>query len=442
MYYVAKASQLFIESGTKFQRDIIWAMGVMKFAAARANAELGLLSWDKAYAIMDVAREIMEGLHDGRIVVDVFQTGSGTGLNINVNEVIAQRALEKFGISLHPNDDVNLGQSSNDVVPTAIRLAVIKAWSDKLRPKLIKLIDALGAKAEEFKTVVKAGRTHLRDALPVTFGQELSGYRDAFARNLKALESLGEFVKEVPIGGTAVGTGVNTHPSFGERVVEIINAETGLAIKRGNPFTEMKLLTDILLFSGGLRALAVDLLRLCQDLRLMFSGPYTGLGEIELPSQEEVPGSSAMPGKTNPVTLEATMQAVVYVLGLDETVKWAASLGEFELAMGIPVAGWATVREVEVLAEALGKITDLVILNMKPKVDIMKSYAERSAALITLLAPIMGYDKAREVAGRSIRDVLREMGLDESEIEKLLDPANLTTPGFKVRRRHKNGSQS
>lgn len=435
MGYVARARRLFLESGERFQRDIIWAMGVVKFAAARANAELGLLSWERANAIMEVARELSEGLHDGRVVVDVFQTGSGTGLNMNMNEVIAQRALEKFGISLHPNDDVNLGQSSNDVVLTAMRIAVIKAWRDRFRPPLAKLVESLGAKAEEFKTVVKAGRTHLRDALPVTLGQELSGYRDAFARNLKALEALAEFLREVPIGGTAVGTGVNTHPLFGQKVVEIINAETGLGIRRGNPFTGMRLLTDLLLFSGGLRALAVDLLRLCQDLRLMFSGPYTGLGEIDLPSQAEVPGSSAMPGKVNPVTLEAAMQAAAYVLGLDEAVKWAASLGEFELAMGIPAMGWATIREVELLAEVTDKVAELAIMNMRPNVDVMRNYAEKSAALITLLTPIIGYDKARELAGRPIREALKEAGLSDDEIENLLGPTNLTTPGFKTKSR-------
>ncbi|AFA39860.1 Fumarase [Pyrobaculum oguniense TE7] len=435
MGYVTRARRLFLESGERFRRDIVWAMGVVKLAAARANAEFGLLSWEKANVIIYVARELVEGVHDGRIVVDVFQTGSGTGLNMNVNEVIAHRALEKFGISLHPNDDVNLGQSSNDVVPTAIRIAVIKAWRDRLKPALVKLVELLEAKADEFKAVVKAGRTHLRDALPVTLGQELYGYRDAFARDLKALEALTEFLREVPIGGTAVGTGVNAHPLFGQKVVEIINAETGLGIKRGNPFTGMRLLTDLLLFSGGLRALAVDMQRLCQDLRLMFSGPYTGLGEIDLPSQADVPGSSAMPGKVNPVTLEAAMQAAAYVLGLDEAVKWAASLGEFELAMGIPVIGWATMREVELLAEAAGKVAELAILDMRPNVDVMRNYAERSAALITLLAPIIGYDKARELAGRPLREVLKEAGLSDAEIEDILNPVNLTTPGFKMKSR-------
>ncbi|ABP50153.1 MAG: lyase family protein [Pyrobaculum arsenaticum] len=435
MGYVTRARRLFLESGERFRRDIVWAMGVVKLAAARANAEFGLLSWEKANAIIYVARELMEGVHDGRIVVDVFQTGSGTGLNMNVNEVIARRAFEKFGISLHPNDDVNLGQSSNDVVPTAIRIAVIKAWRDRLKPALVKLVELLEAKADEFKAVVKAGRTHLRDALPVTLGQELSGYRDAFARDLKALEALAEFLREVPIGGTAVGTGVNAHPLFGQKVVEIVNAETGLGIKRGNPFTGMRLLTDLLIFSGGLRALGVDMQRLCQDLRLMFSGPYTGLGEIDLPSQADVPGSSAMPGKVNPVTLEAAMQAAAYVLGLDEAVKWAASLGEFELAMGIPVIGWATIREMEMLAEAAGKVAELAILDMRPNVDVMRNYAERSAALITLLAPIIGYDKARELAGRPLREVLKEAGLSDAEIEDILNPVNLTTPGFKIKSR-------
>lgn len=437
MSYVETAKRLFLETGTRFPRRVIWAMGLLKRAAAVANAELGLLERRKAEAIADVANLLAEGTYDAEITVDVFQTGSGTGLNMNVNEVIARHVASELGVAVHPNDDVNLCQSSNDVVPSAVRIAAVATYVEELRPELGRLIALLSKKSEEYKHVVKAGRTHLRDALPVTLGQELSGFADALARDLSALDHTAELAKRLPIGGTAVGTGVNAHPRFGQLVVDLLNEWTKLGFERGNPFAGMKLLTDLLLFSGAVRTLAVDMLRLGQDLRLMFSGPFTGLGEVDIPSQEELPGSSIMPGKTNPVTVEAVMQAAAYVLGLDKSIEWGASLGELELGMGIPLVGYSVVLEELIVAEALRKLADRVVPYVRPNAERMRAQAERSAALITLLAPAIGYDKAAELGkrlreGASIRDVLEELGLSKAEIDRLLDLDKMVEGGFRT----------
>ncbi len=437
MGYTEKAAGLFLSTGTKFPRRIIWAMGLVKLAYARANGRLGLLPSDAADAVADAAREVAEGLHDDRIAVDVFQTGSGTGLNMNINEVIADLASRRLGRPVHPNDHVNLGQSSNDVVPTAIRIAAAAEAEEGLLPALRRLVQSLESKAEQFGGVVKPGRTHLRDALPVTLGQELSAYADAFRHDGEAIRQALEYVKEVPLGGTAVGTGLNAHPGLPRLALEEINREAGLGLKPANAFRAMRLLTDLLLLSGVLRTSAVDLYRLGQDVRLMFSGPAAGLNEIDLPSQGEVAGSSMMPGKTNPITVEAAMQAAAQVVGLDHANQIAAMLGEFELAMGIPLMGSNAVAQIGLLAEAFRKTAELVVDGIVPHVERMRRLAESSAALITAISPVVGYDKASEVGrrvagGLSIREALRELGYSDEEIDKLLDVDRLTRPGFPV----------
>jgi len=435
--YTEKAAGLFLSTGTKFPRRIIWAMGLVKLAYARANGRLGLLPSDAADAVAEAAREVAEGLHDDRIAVDVFQTGSGTGLNMNINEVIADLASRRLGRPVHPNDHVNLGQSSNDVVPTAIRIAAAAEAEEGLLPALQRLVQSLESKAEQFGGVVKPGRTHLRDALPVTLGQELSAYADAFRHDGEAVRQALEYVKEVPLGGTAVGTGLNAHPGLPRLALEEINREAGLGLKPANAFRAMRLLTDLLLLSGVLRTSAVDLYRLGQDVRLMFSGPAAGLNEIDLPSQGEVAGSSMMPGKTNPITVEAAMQAAAQVVGLDHANQTAAMLGEFELAMGIPLMGSNAVAQIGLLAEAFRKTAELVVDGIVPHVERMRRLAEGSAALITAISPVVGYDKASEVGrrvagGLSIREALRELGYSDEEIDKLLDVDRLTRPGFPV----------
>lgn len=424
-----------MSTGTRFQRQIIWAMGVIKYACAKVNTDLGLLDKEIGNAIMQASKEVMEGKFDEKVIVDVFQTGSGTGLNMNVNEIIAERATEISGKKVHPNDHVNLGQSSNDTVPTGIRIAAIYSLETSLIPALNRIIITLNRKSNDFSNIIKSGRTHLRDALPVTLGQELSGYVDAFSHDSEALKSISDYVRELPIGGTAVGTGLNSHPEFQERVVEEINKLTSLSFKPANKFRGLKLLTDLLDLSGVLRTIAVNLYRLGQDIRLMFSGPMTGFNEIDLPSQEEIAGSSIMPGKTNPVTVEAALLVSAQVVGLDHANQFASMLGEFELAMGVPLIGYNVVSQITLLSEALNKMADLVIDKMVPNVEKMRRYAESSPSLVTVISPIVGYDKASEIGkkltkGLSIREALRELGYSDEQIDKILNLERLVKPGF------------
>jgi Fumarase len=435
MKYTETAPKLFMNTGTKFPRQIIWAMGAIKYSCAKVNAELGLLDRQIAQAIMKASEEVMEGKFDSKVIVDVFQTGSGTGLNMNINEIIAERATEISGKKVHPNDHVNLGQSSNDTVPTAIRIASVKTAYELLIPAYEKIITSLNKKGQEFNDIVKSGRTHLRDALPVTLGQELLSYADAFQHDLEKLKEILEYVKELPIGGTAVGTGLNAHPEFQERVVNEINKIASMGFKPANKFRGLKLLTDMLMLSGVLRTSAVNLYRLGQDIRLMFSGPMTGFNEIELPSQEEIAGSSIMPGKTNPVTVEASLLVSAQVVGLDHAIQFASMLGEFELAMGVPLVGYDLVMEETLLAEAFSKMSDLVINGMVPNVEKMRRYAESSPSLVTIISPIIGYDKASQIGkqlakGMSIREALRELGYKDEEINTILDLKRLVKPGF------------
>ncbi len=434
MSYVDKAVEVFLNTGTRFPRRMIWAAGLVKYAAAKANMELGLLDSSRAEAIMRASLEVAEGLHDDRIVVDVFQTGSGTGFNMNVNEVIAERASQISGLKIHPNDHVNMSQSSNDVVPTVVRVALAYEVGRSLIPAVERTIEALSRLSEKARNVVKPGRTHLRDALPVTMGQEFSAYADAFSKDKSLLDKTLELLLEVPLGGTAVGTGLNAHPRYAELAVEALAEATQLKLRpAASTFRAMRLLSDVAALSSAMKVLALDLWRLSQDLRLMYSGPYTGLGEIDIP--QEIPGSSMMPGKVNPVTVEAAMQAASHVIGLDQTVTIASLLGEFELSMGIPLAGYATLTQARLLEESLNKLSTLVIEKVKPLEEKTRWMAERSQALITIIAPIIGYEKASEISkklyeGKSIREALRELGLSEEEANTLLDMEKLTKPGI------------
>ncbi len=272
MKYTESAPKLFMDTGTRFHRSLIFAMGVIKYSCARTNVSLGLLDSKIGHAIEQASEELMQGNLDHKIILDVFQTGSGTGLNMNVNEVIAERASELSGLKVHPNDHVNMGQSSNDTVPTAIRIAAVKQVHEKLIPSVKEMIGALRDVGDKYSDLVKAGRTHLRDAMPVTFGQELHAYADAFSHDLEILNSVLSYVKELPIGGTAVGTGVNSHPMFRENVIRVINQVTGLNFIPSNPFRGLRFLTDLLTLSGVMRTMAVELYRVAQDFRLMFSG--------------------------------------------------------------------------------------------------------------------------------------------------------------------------
>jgi len=381
---------------------------------------------------MKASWELVEGKLDEWVVVDVIQTGSGTGLNMNINEVIAKRASELLGRVVHSNDHVNMGQSSNDVVPTAIRVATYLEVESSLTPALTDFIRLLEDKAVEYGDLVKPGRTHLRDALPVTLGQEFKAYAGMFLRDTEFLKSALERICELPIGGTAVGTGLNTHPRFGELVVEELRRLTGLPFRRGNSFVGMRSLTDVYMVSSAMKAIALDLIRLCNDLRLMYSGPNTGLNEIDIP--QEIPGSSIMPGKENPVIVEASMLAAVQVIGLDTAVSLAVNLGEFELSMGIPLTGYDIILEVQLLSRALRQLGKYVIARVKPNKERMRELAENSTALITLISPLVGYDKASMLSKAvNIRDALRGLGMSEDEINKILNLKRLTEPGIITR---------
>jgi len=436
MKYVDGSKKVFLNTGTRFPREVIWAIGAIKYSAAKSNVELGLLDREVGRVIQAQAKDLMKGTHDDMVSVDVFQTGSGTGLNMNANEVLAELSTQELGRKVHPNDHVNMSQSSNDVGPTAIRVAAAIAVSETLLPALQGMTKSLTALAKKTSTVYKSGRTHLRDALPVTMGQEFGAFADEFARDAKLVRETMQYLLDLPIGGTAVGTGLNADPRFGGMVANEIAGLSGLRFTSAkNKFRPTRLLTDMSALSGTMRTVSIDLYRLCQDLRLMFSGPLTALGEIDIPTQEEVAGSSIMPGKTNPVTVESVLLASAEVIGLDGANAFAAGLGEFELTMGVPLMGYNTVLQVKLLSEALNKLSSLVIDNVVPMKEKARGYAETSQALITLVSPKIGYDKATEMGkqiakGVHIRAALKKLGYSDKEIDSLLNMKNLVEPGI------------
>ena len=440
MKYVEGSKRVFLNTGIRFPREVIWAGGAIKLSAASSNVELGLLDKGIGKAIQAKAKELMDGDHDDLMVVDVFQTGSGTGLNMNANEVIAELATEALGKKVHPNDHVNMGQSSNDVGPTAIRVAAVMAVNKNLLPALEQMGRSLTALSKKTSAVYKSGRTHLRDALPGTMGQEFGAYADEFSRDADLAEKATRYLLELPIGGTAVGTGLNSDPKFGGMVARGVAGLSGIRFTTAkDKFRATRFLTDMSSLSGAMRTVSLDLYRLCQDLRLMFSGPLTGLGEIDIPTQEEVAGSSIMPGKTNPVTVESALLASAEVIGLDGANSFAAALGEFELSMGVPLMGYNLVLQAKLLSEALNKVSELVIDHVVPVKSKALGYAETSPALITLVSPKIGYDKAavlgKEIAkGVSVREALMKLGFSPKEIDRILDMKELVKPGIPSKR--------
>lgn len=441
MRYVEGAKKVFLATGTRFPHKLIWSVALIKREAAKANASLGRLDPKVASAVEMAADEVMRGKHDQLISVDVFQTGSGTGLNMNVNELIAERASAILARPVHPNDHVNMGQSSNDVGTSAIRVSAVALCRDELTPSIERASKSLRGLARRTSAVYKAGRTHLRDALPVTMGQEFGAYADALDHDLRLMRAAAAYSKELPIGGTAVGTGLNADPKFGAMVVGGINASTrlGFTVARSR-FRAMRLLSDLNALSSVLSVTSIDVYRLCQDIRLMFSGPLTGLGEIEIPTQEEVAGSSIIPGKTNPVTVEAAMLASAQVMGLDRANQIAGLLGDFELSMGVPLLGYNIVTQVALLSEALGRLSSRVLDHVIPNVERNRVYAESSPALVTAISPEVGYDKAAKVGARvarglSIREGLKQLGYTKGEVERILDLRRLVDQGADRRRR-------
>jgi fumarate hydratase class II len=440
-----RARQNFPISGIRFDRRFIQALGAIKKVAARVNQSLGLLDEERATAIVRAAAEVMEGALDAHFVLDIFQTGSGTSTNMNANEVIANRAIQLLGGEIgskdpvHPNDHVNLGQSSNDVIPTAIHVAAVVAISEELLPGLRRLMEALAAKAEEFDDVPKAGRTHLQDATPVRLGQEFGGYASQLAHAIRRAEAAAHSLGELAIGGTAVGTGINTHPEFGRRMAEGLGEELGVELREAEDHFEAQGSRDAVVeASGMMKTVACSLMKIANDIRLLSSGPRTGFAEIDLPAVQ--PGSSIMPGKVNPVMAEAVCQVAAQVIGNDAAITIGGQAGSLELNVMMPVMAHNLLESIHILGsvsrEFAGRCVDGITANRERCLY----FAESTAALATALAPAIGYDKAAEVAKRSLREevtlrqvVLEEGLLSEEELDRLLDFRAMTEPGTPCR---------
>jgi len=435
-----RAVQNFPISSLRFPRAFITALGQIKLAAAQVNVELGLLDPRLGAAIVQAAQEVVDGRHDSQFVVDIFQTGSGTSTNMNANEVIANRAIEILGGErgskkpVHPNDHVNKGQSSNDVIPTAIHLAALVTTQNELVPALEKLEAALRQKAREFMGVVKTGRTHLQDATPIRLGQEFDGYADQIKRGRARVRHAQEEMSEVALGGTAVGTGVNTHPEFSRRVCAKLSAMNGVDVhETDGHFQAQSTLDNCVETSGALNTLAVSLMKIANDIRWLGSGPRAGIGEIALP--EVQPGSSIMPGKINPVIPESVCMVCAQVMGNDVTITIGGQSGNFEINVMMPVVAYNLLQSIALLASAADNVVEQCIAGLKAT-ERGPQMVERGLAICTALAPHIGYDAAAEIAkeaarsGRTIREVAHERtSLSEEDLTRILDPLAMTEPG-------------
>jgi fumarate hydratase, class II len=424
-----KAVENFPVSGQPLPAPVIHWLGLIKAAAARVNGELGLLEADLAERIAAAADSVADGEHDDQFPIDVFQTGSGTSSNMNANEVIANLA----GDPAHPNDHVNMGQSSNDVFPTAVHLAAIGEVTEGLLPALDGLAEALAAKADEFAEVVKAGRTHLMDAVPVTLGQEFGGFAAQVRLGADRVRGTLERVAQVPLGGTATGTGLNTHPNFAERVRESLSAATGLRIRPPADRFEAQANRDALVeLSGALKVVAVSLIKIANDLALMASGPRAGLAELRLPELQK--GSSIMPGKVNPVVAEVVIQVGDQVIGNDAAITIAGSQGQFELNVRVPVIARNLFDSITLLTAAARLLDEKAVGGVEANVEVNERHAEATLATATALNLHIGYDKATEIVreaaetGRHLREVAREMGVDEEILDEALDHRKLARP--------------
>ncbi|MCB2177336.1 MAG: class II fumarate hydratase [Actinomycetales bacterium] len=434
-----RAVENFPISGTRLERAHIEALARVKKAAARANAELGVLPQDLADAIVAAADEVASGAHDDHFPIDVFQTGSGTSSNMNANEVIATLATRRLGRDVHPNDHVNASQSSNDVFPTSVHVAATAGVTHDLIPALEHLATALKAKSDAWAGVVKSGRTHLMDATPVTLGQEFGGYAAAVWHGVERLVAALQRTAEVPLGGTAVGTGINTPAGFPQRVIELLREDTGLPLTEARNHFEAQGARDGLVeLSGALRTVAVSLTKICNDLRWMGSGPNTGLGELSLPDLQ--PGSSIMPGKVNPVVPEAVLMVCARVVGNDATVAWAGASGAFELNVQIPVMALGVLESTRLLANASRLLADRTIEGLVANEDRARAYAESSPSIVTPLNRVIGYEAAAKVAKHAVahkitvREAVIELGfvergeLTEADLDAALDVLSMTRP--------------
>jgi len=427
-------------SGLRFPRPFIRALGLIKLAAARVNRDLGLLDASKAQVIERAAQEVADGLWDDHFPIDIFQTGSGTSTNMNANEVIANRALQLLGAPLgskaiHPNDHVNMSQSSNDVIPAAIHVAAYLEVAAALLPALRHLHETLVAKAASTQDVIKTGRTHLMDATPVRLGQEISGWAAQIEKGIARVEGALPRLAELAIGGTAVGTGLNAHPEFGGRVAAELASLTGLPFVEASNHFEAQAAQDAAVeLSGQLKVVATSLMKIANDLRWMNSGPQAGLGEIVLPALQ--PGSSIMPGKINPVIPEAVTMVCAQVFGNDLTITIGGQSGNFELNVMLPVIAYNLLQSITLLANAARLLADKAVAGFTINRERMIDLVERNPILVTALNPLIGYDRAAQIAkrayaeGRRLKEVAAEMsGLSAEELDRLLDPRALTEGG-------------
>jgi fumarate hydratase class II len=437
----ARAIENFPISGLRLPRPMIRALGLIKQAAAQVNEDLGFLDSKLAQAIRTAAQEVIDGRLDDQFPVDIFQTGSGTSSNMNANEVIANRAAELLGANrgsklIHPNDHVNMGQSSNDVIPTAIHLAALEQIKKELMPALTRLHQVLTAKAKEFDGVMKIGRTHLQDATPIRLGQEFSGYARQIQLGLGRVQRAVVALEELALGGTAVGTGLNTHLEFAPRVIAVLAKQTGCAVKEAENHFEAQAAQDSLVeASGELKTLAVSLMKIANDLRWMGSGPRCGLGELVLPATQ--PGSSIMPGKINPVMAESVMMVCTQVIGNDMAITVAGQAGNFELLVMLPVMARNLLESISLLARVTDNFARRCVAGIEVDRERCQAGIEQSLAMCTALVPEIGYEAAAEIAkeayktGKTVREVatLKKL-LSPDRLKQLLDPWRMSEPGL------------
>ena len=442
-YYGAqtqRAVENFPISGITISKTMIQALGKIKRSAAIVNHELGLLDDDRKNAIVQAADEIIEGKLDSQFPVDIYQTGSGTSSNMNCNEILSNRASEIMGGKIgakdpvHPNDHVNLGQSSNDVIPTAIHIAANTMLEEELIPALQNLANELDKKAKAFSDIVKIGRTHLQDATPITLGQEFSGYAQMVKNGIKRIQNAQGFLSELALGGTAVGTGINTKAQFGTHMAKEITRFTGITfVEASNHFEAQGAQDAAVETSGALKTVAVSLSKIANDIRWLGSGPRAGLGELILPAVQ--PGSSIMPGKTNPVICEAMIQACAQVIGNDLAITIGGQGGVFELNLMLPLIAHNLTNSITILSNGTIVFTEKLIIGLKANKEKCAGYIEGSLAMCTSLAPVIGYDKAADIAykaynsGKTVREIaIEENVLDKDKLNELLDPLSMTKP--------------
>ncbi len=432
-----RALDNFPVSDLRKPRRFVQALGAIKLEAANVNHELGLLDEEIKDAIVEAAEEVVDGVHDNQFVIDVFQTGSGTSTNMNANEVISNRAIQITGGELgskepvHPNDHVNMGQSSNDVIPTAIHLSALISIEEDLLPALEKLQGALEEKSREFDNVVKTGRTHLQDATPIRLGQEFTGYAGQIERGIQRVKKAREDLIEVALGGTAVGTGVNTHDEFAQRVCQKLSERFGVEVREtGNHFQAQSAMDGTVFTSGALKTVAVSLMKIANDIRWLGAGPRANLAEIALP--EVQPGSSIMPGKVNPVIAESAMMVAAQVIGNDTTIALAGQGGNFELNTMLPLIAYNLLQSLDILGSAAANLADQTVAGLEAT-ERGPELVENGLMLATALAPEVGYDRAANIAkeafktDQTIREVAREQtDLSEEELDEALDAKKMT----------------